>query len=127
MARAAGPPCQRLGVVRLKRSGPPKPPGLTDDQVLELAARASDSPQFVELWRNQLGPYRMASEADLAMLCMLARHTRDPKQIERMMSQSCRGGRKYWQTHPSYRARQIAKAIRKYDEGLASTDTQEQK
>lgn len=73
------------------RSSPdttPKPDTLTDDQVIALAKRAKNREKFIRLMDGDISGYPTPSEADAALCAILAFHTRDPVQIDRIFRQS---------------------------------------
>jgi NrS-1 polymerase HBD domain/AAA domain/Winged helix-turn-helix DNA-binding len=87
----------------------PAPGALSDADVLERARGAANGAKFSRLWAGDATGYPSESEADLALLGVLAFWTRDPDQLDRLF---CRSGL-YREKHDrdDYRARTIAKAL----------------
>src|SRR5262249_50248619 len=70
--------------------------GLTDDQIIEAATRAN-GPKSARLWAGDISGYPSASEADLALLGILAYWTGgDAARMERLFSRSALGEREKW-------------------------------
>lgn len=82
----------------------------TDDEVVSLASRASNSSKFQALWQGDTASYPSASEADAALCSRLAFYTQDSVQIERIFSLSGLN-RDKWAKRPDYRERTIALAL----------------
>jgi putative DNA primase/helicase len=86
-----------------------------DRRLLERAARASNGRLFVALWGGELAGYPSHSEADLALLNLLAFWTgHDPVRMDRMFRQSCRY-RSKWDDRrgaETYGALTLARALR---------------
>lgn len=83
---------------------------LTDDQVLMLASRASNSPKFQALWRGDITGYPSASEADAALCSHIAFYTQDSIQVERLFDRSGLN-RDKWAKRADYRERTISLAL----------------
>ncbi len=98
-------------VVAPRRTRPAGPDGRADDAVLARAAAAGGT-RFEQLWAGDAALYGGDRSARDAALCAsLARFTRDPAQIERLVSRSgC--NRPKWADRPDYRDRTIRFALR---------------
>jgi hypothetical protein len=83
---------------------------LTDEEVIELAGRARNSAKFEALYRGDTSGYGSHSEADQALISLLAFYTQDGEQLDRIYRQSglCRDK---WIERPDYRRRTIRRAI----------------
>src|SRR5262249_2719907 len=85
----------------------PAPLGLAAHQMVERASRAVNGPKFTSLWAGSTAGYDSASEADLALVDLLAFWTGpDPGRIDRLFRASGLM-REKWQ-RPDYRDRTIA-------------------
>ena len=84
---------------------------LEDDVVLQRAMRAANGSKFARLWAGDASAYAGDESARDAALCAcLAFYTRDPRQIERLVSRSgC--ARAKWEERPDYRERTIRFAL----------------
>jgi len=58
------------------------------EEVIELARSAKSAAKFEALWSGTVSEYASHSEADLALIALLARHTRDENQLDRLYRQS---------------------------------------
>ncbi len=83
---------------------------LTDDQIISISEKASNSVKFNRLLNGNIDGYASASEADAAFAAMLAFYTTDQYQIERIMRNS-RLTRPKWDTNKTYLSRTISNAI----------------
>lgn len=93
-----------------KNSTPTGHINLDDDDLLRRIRASAQGPKFERLWTGDTGEYSSASEADLALCCILAFWTdRDPARIERLVWQSGLY-REKWERQ-DYIARTIARAI----------------
>ena len=83
---------------------------LTDEEVIRLAGRASNSAKFEALWRGDKSGYPSHSEADQAIVSLLAFYTQDEEQLDRLYRQSglCRDK---WAERADYRSRTIQRAL----------------
>ncbi len=61
---------------------------LSDTEIVTKASNAKNSSKFVQLWRGNISGYTSQSEAELALVSLLAFYTTDANQIYRMMTQS---------------------------------------
>ena len=87
--------------------------GTADDESVLAAARAAGGVRFVSLWAGDAAAYGGDRSARDAALCAsLARHTRDPDQIARLVGRSGCGERPKWSERPDYRERTIRFALR---------------
>jgi primase-polymerase (primpol)-like protein len=102
---------------------PPRPPaavrrpwraqaGCRDDSAVLARAAAAGGPRFERLWAGDAAAHGGDRSARDAALCAsLARHTRDPDQIARLVGRSgC--DRPKWADRPDYRDRTIRFALR---------------
>jgi hypothetical protein len=91
---------------------------LTGGQVIELARGAKNSSKFEALWSGDTSGYASHSEADKALINLLAFYTQDKGQLDALFRQSglCR---EKWLKRPGYRDTTIAKAL----SGLTETYT----
>ena len=85
-------------------------PGLSDQDILTIASRARNNAKFLALWRGDISGYTSQSEADEALLCLLAFYTRDEAQLDSLFRQSGLMDDK-WDNREDYRKRTIAKAL----------------
>jgi predicted P-loop ATPase len=98
------------------RPAPPRPttaggpPLLGDQEILDLASRAANNAKFLRLWSGDHTGYDTESEADEALLSVLAFYTRDPSQLDRLFRQSDLCDPK-WENRPGYRDVSIANAL----------------
>ena len=92
------------------RRSPPAPGSADDDAILAWAAAAGGT-RFARLWAGDAAAYGGDRSARDAALCAsLARQTRDPDQIARLVSRSgC--DRPKWSGRPDYRDRTIRFAL----------------
>lgn len=84
---------------------------LDDDVVIQRAMRAANGSKFARLWAGDASAYAGDKSARDAALCAcLAFYTRDPRQIERLVSRSgC--ARAKWEERPDYRERTVRFAL----------------
>jgi primase-polymerase (primpol)-like protein len=83
---------------------------LSDDEVIERAHRAVNGDKLQRLWSGNLSDHGMDhSRADLALCCLLAYHTNDPVQIDRLFRQSGLMREKW--DRQDYRVRTLARAV----------------
>ena len=77
---------------------------LTDEKVIELARGAKNSAKFEALWSGDTSGYASHSEADHALISLLAFYTQDEGQLDALYRQSglCR---EKWLKRPGYRRR----------------------
>ena len=91
---------------------PAAPTGLSDKALIGKAFLARNGDKFKQLWDGSWLGYPSQSEADQALMNMLAYWTgKDPAQMERLFSQSGLGKRDKWTDRPDYRKETIEKAI----------------
>lgn len=83
---------------------------LTDEEVIGLVGRARNSAKFEALSRGDTSGYDSHSEADQALVSLLAFYTQDEEQLDRLYRQSglCRDK---WTERPDYRRRTIQRAL----------------
>ena len=83
---------------------------LTDEEVIRLAGRARNSAKFEALYRGDTSGYNSPSEADQALISLLAFYTQDSEQLDRLYRQSglCRSK---WLDRSDYRNRTIEQAL----------------
>jgi putative DNA primase/helicase len=84
---------------------------LTDDEIIRLARGATNSAKVEALWLGDVSGYPSDSEADQALISLLAFYTQDEEQLDRLYRQSklCR---QKWLDRPDYRHRTITHALR---------------
>src|ERR687890_1690095 len=83
---------------------------LTDEKVIELARGAKNSSKFEALWQGDTSGYASHSEADQALVSLLAFYTQDEAQLDSLYRRSnlCR---EKWINRPDYRQRTIQRAL----------------
>jgi putative DNA primase/helicase len=83
---------------------------LSDEDIVRIAGRAANSAKFKRLWSGNTSGYASRSEADMALLDILAFYTSDNGQLDRLMYQS---GSERWEGLPrGTRKHDIEKAVR---------------
>jgi len=94
---------------------------LTDEEVIRLAGRARNSAKFEALHRGDTSGYNSHSEADQALVSLLAFYTQDEEQLDRLYRQSglCRDK---WTTRPDYGRRTIQRALSNLTETYTPDD-----
>lgn len=76
---------------------------LTDDNVYAMATVAANAGKFLSLWAGEWpGKYESQSEADFALLSMLAFYTKDNEQVRRLFRYSALGQREKAQKNNKY-------------------------
>ena len=88
---------------------------LTDEEIISLASKARNGAKFTKLWGGNPSDYASHSEADLALVSMLAFYTQDEEQLDSLFSRSGLA-RSNWANRPDYRRRTIEKAIEGFTE-----------
>jgi hypothetical protein len=91
-----------------------KSPPLTDEEVLTLCRKAKNKDKFYMLFEGK--HQENNSEADLALIAVLAFYTQDKEQLDRLFRQS-KLYRDKWEKRADYRERTIEKAL----EGIKET------
>lgn len=86
------------------------PPDLSDEEVLKRARQAKNGEKFRRLYSGDTSDYPSQSEADMALVGMLAFWTDDPDQIDRLFRRSGLYRAK-WERE-DYRDRTIEKVLR---------------
>jgi len=83
---------------------------LTDEQVIGLSRAARNGAKFEALWEGDTGGYASPSEADQALISLLAFYTQDEEQLDRIyrLSNLCR---EKWLKRSGYRRNTIEKAL----------------
>src|SRR5215208_6693718 len=83
---------------------------LTDEEVIALARSAKNAAKFEALWSGDTSGYASHSEADQALVSLLAFYTQDENQLDSLYRQSalCR---EKWINRPDYRRRTIQRAL----------------
>src|SRR5919112_472405 len=91
---------------------------LTDEEVIALARGARNATKFEALWQGDISGYASHSEADQALVSLLAFYTQDENQLDSLYRQSalCR---EKWLKRSDYRRSTIEKAL----SGLTETYT----
>ncbi len=94
---------------------------LADEDVIELARGAKNGEKFETLWSGDANGYASHSEADQALICLLAFYTQDEEQIDRLYRQSglCR---QKWLERADYRHRTIQRALANLTETYTPSD-----
>jgi putative DNA primase/helicase len=77
---------------------------LTDEEIIALARGAKNSAKFEALWSGDISGYPSSSEADQALVSLLAFYMQDEEQLDRLYRQS-RLCRQKWLERPDYRRR----------------------
>jgi putative DNA primase/helicase len=85
------------------------PTSPSDQDILTIASRAKNSAKFHALWNGDSAGYPSQSEADIALLCLLAFYTRDEGQLDALFRQSGLMDAK-WERQ-DYRTRTITHAL----------------
>src|SRR5215211_7029450 len=83
---------------------------LTDEEVIALARSAKNAAKFEALWQGDISGYASHSEADQALVSLLAFYTQDENQLDSLYRQSalCR---EKWLKRSGYRRNTIEKAL----------------
>ena len=91
---------------------------LTDEEVVRLARGARNAAKFEALWQGDISGYASPSEADQALISLLAFYTQDEGQLDSLYQRSglCR---EKWLKRSGYRRSTIEKAL----SGLTETYT----
>jgi hypothetical protein len=94
---------------------------LTDQQVIELARGAKNGLKFQALWSGDTNGYDSHSEADQALVSLLAFYTQNEGQLDSLYQRSklCR---EKWTNRPDYRRRTIRRALSNLAETYSSSD-----
>lgn len=94
---------------------------LTDEEIIGLAGKARNSAKFEALWRGDTSGYESHSEADQAMISLLAFYTQDEEQLDSLYRQSglCRDK---WTGRADYRRLTIETALSNLTETYTSDD-----
>lgn len=61
-----------------------QPETITDEQIWQMATTAANADKFVRLWQGDLSGYPSQSEADFALLSMLAFYSKNDEQVRRL-------------------------------------------
>lgn len=75
---------------------------LTDAEIVETAQGAKNGDKFDSLCRGEIGEYTSQSEADLALLSIIAFYTKDNAQVRRIFRASALGKREKAQRNDRY-------------------------
>jgi putative DNA primase/helicase len=94
---------------------------LGDEEILSLARGARNAAKFEALWDGDTAGYASHSEADQALVSLLAFYTRDEGQLDFLYRRSglCR---EKWLKRPDYRRKTIEKALFNLTETYAPSD-----
>jgi hypothetical protein len=94
---------------------------LGDEEILSLARGARNAAKFEALWDGDTTGYASHSEADQALVSLLAFYTQDEGQLDSLYRRSglCR---EKWLRRPDYRRRTIEKALSNLTEAYAPSD-----
>src|SRR5919112_1339405 len=83
---------------------------LTDEEVVRLARGARNAAKFEALWQGDISGYASRSEADQALVSLLAFYTQDENQLDSLYRQSALCRQK-WLKRSDYRRSTIEKAL----------------
>jgi hypothetical protein len=83
---------------------------LTDEEVISLARSAKNAAKFEALWQGDISGYASHSEADQALVSLLAFYTQDENQLDSLYRQSAHC-REKWLKRSDYRRSTIDKAL----------------
>ncbi len=90
------------------RARPGSPHDLTDDELLERVGRSKQGEKFRRLWSGDTSQYPSPSEADAALLGMLAFWTGpDRERLDRLFQRSGLFRKDKWGARPDYRQRTL--------------------
>jgi hypothetical protein len=94
---------------------------LTDEEVIELARGARNAAKFETLWAGDTSSYASPSEADQALVSLLAFYSRDEGQLDGLYRKSglCR---EKWIRRPEYRRSTIQRALSNRSETYTPSD-----
>jgi AAA domain/NrS-1 polymerase HBD domain len=94
---------------------------LTDEEVISLARSAKNAAKFEALWQGDISGYASHSEADQALISLLAFYAQDEAQLDSLYRRSglCR---EKWLKRPDYRQRTIQRALSNLTETYAPAD-----
>src|SRR5215208_814613 len=94
---------------------------LTDEEVISLARSAKNAAKFEALWQGDISGYASHSEADQALVSLLAFYTQDENQLDSLYRQSalCR---EKWLKRSDYRRSTIDKALSNLTETYTPSD-----
>jgi hypothetical protein len=94
---------------------------LGDEEILSLARGARNAAKFEALWDGDITGYASHSEADQALISLLAFYTQDEGQLDSLYRRSglCR---EKWLKRPDYRRRTIERALSNLSETYAPSD-----
>src|SRR5215212_7909328 len=83
---------------------------LTDEEIISLARSAKNAAKFEVLWGADTSGYASHSEADQALISLLAFYTQDEAKLGSLYQRSnlCR---EKWINRPDYRQRTIQRAL----------------
>jgi hypothetical protein len=94
---------------------------LTDEEVIELARGARNAAKFEALWQGNMGDYASHSEADQALISLLAFYTQDESQLDSLYRGSSLCKEK-WINRRDYRQRTIQRALSNLTETYMPSD-----
>lgn len=104
------------GRAKSRDAGPSSPLNLTDSELVAKARAAKNGPKFSALYDGDIAGYASESEADFALVCLIAFWTGpDTGRIERIFDGSILARRGKWQDRPDYRERTIDNALQVVD------------
>src|SRR5215212_9563692 len=94
---------------------------LADEEVISLARSAKNAAKFEALWQGDISGYASHSEADQALVSLLAFYTQDEGQLDSLYRRSglCR---EKWLKRSGYRRSTIEKALSSLTETYTSSD-----
>jgi hypothetical protein len=94
---------------------------LADEEVISLARSAKNAAKFEALWQGDINGYASHSEADQALVSLLAFYTQDENQLDSLYRQSARCRQK-WLKRSDYRRSTIEKALSNLTETYTPSD-----
>jgi hypothetical protein len=95
--------------------------GLTDEEVLSLIRGAKNAAKFEALWAGDTTGYASHSEADQALISLLAFYTQDERQLDSLYRRSGLR-REKWLKRSGYRRSTIEKALSNQTETYTPSD-----
>src|SRR5215218_4558635 len=92
---------------------------LTDEEIISLARSAKNAAKFEALWEGDISGYASHSEAEQALISLLAFYTQDEAQLDSLYRRSglCR---EKWLKRSDYRRSTIEKALSNLTETYTS-------
>src|SRR5919112_4298180 len=94
---------------------------LTDEEVISLTRSAKNAAKFEALWQGDISGYASHSEADQALISLLAFYTQDESQLDSLYRKSALCRQK-WLKRSDYRRSTIDKALSNLTETYTPSD-----